>query len=462
MSTRQETATSDVIRSRDELVAWIEAGEKPAQDWRIGTEHEKFVYRTADLSPVPYEGDTGIRALMAGLMECCGWQSIEENGNIIALKRAPGAPGGNVSLEPGGQFELSGAPVRTVHETAAETAEHLRQCHRAGDALGLGFSGLGVSPIWSLKDTPIMPKARYGVMKSYMPKVGTRGLDMMFRTATIQVNLDFANEADLVRKLRVSFALQSVATALFASSPFLDGKPNGFKSLRSEIWRHTDNNRTGVLPFVFEDGMGYEAYVDYALKVPMYFVYRDGNYIDVAGASFTDFLSGKLPGLEGERPTIDDWSDHLTTLFPEVRVKRFMEMRGADGGTEEMIMALPAFWAGLLYDDASLLASVDLVCELTHADIQAMRDEVPKAGLSTRVGTSGRTLLDLAKDTVQIAEEGLARRANLNGSGQDETKFLEPLRQIVAEGKSPADRLLNAYETAWDGDIRKVFQATAL
>ncbi|MEO1204955.1 MAG: glutamate--cysteine ligase [Pseudomonadota bacterium] len=462
MSTRQETTPGETIATRDDLVAWIAAGEKPAKDWRIGTEHEKFVYRLSDLRPVPYEGEAGIRALMAGLMECCGWQSIEENGNIIALKRAPGSPGGNVSLEPGGQFELSGGPVRSVHETAVETTEHLRQCHRAGDELGLGFSGLGVSPIWSLEETPMMPKARYGVMKSYMPKVGTRGLDMMFRTATIQVNLDFASEADLVRKLRVSFALQPLATALFASSPFLDGKPNGFKSLRSEIWRHTDNNRTGVLPFVFEDGMGYEAYVDYALKVPMYFVYRDGRYIDVAGAAFTDFLAGKLPGLEGLRPTIDDWSDHLTTLFPEVRVKRFMEMRGADGGTEEMITALPAFWAGLLYDASALSDAHDLICDLTADDVSDMRDAVPKLGLATPVGTTGLTLLDLARDALRLAEGGLARRGLMNGSGQDETKFLAPLHEIAADGQSRADRLLAAYHGPWNGDISKVFAATIL
>ncbi|MEL7048379.1 MAG: glutamate--cysteine ligase [Pseudomonadota bacterium] len=466
MSTRQETDTGEAIQSRDELVGWIAAGEKPADAWRIGTEHEKFVFRLSDNSPVSYKGEAGICALMAGLMDCCGWQAIEENGNIIALKRAPGAPGGNVSLEPGGQFELSGAPLRTVHETAVETAEHLRQCHRAGDALGLGFMGLGVSPVWSLDETPMMPKARYGVMKSYMPKVGTRGLDMMFRTATIQVNLDFASEADLVKKLRVSMALQPVATSLFANSPFLDGTTNGFKSLRSEIWRHTDNNRTGILGFVFDQGMGYEAYVDYALRVPMYFVYRDGQYIDVAGASFVDFMEGRLPGLEGERPTIDDWSDHLTTLFPEVRVKRFMEMRGADGGSEEMIAALPAFWAGLLYDSEALDAALALVSDLSVDDVQALRDDVPRHGLQTPLKTTGasphRTVLDLARAAVEIARSGLERRACLNGLGEDETKFLEPLQRCVDQGMSSADRLLQKYRTQWKGDMTEVFKATEM
>lgn len=465
MSTRQETVSEAAVESRDELVAWIAAGQKPADDWRIGTEHEKFVYRKDDLNPVAYEGDDGIHALMVGLMACCGWEAIEESGNIIALKRAFGSPGGNVSLEPGGQFELSGAPVRTVHETAIETAEHLRQCHQAGDALGLGFFALGHSPLWTLKQTPVMPKARYGVMSDYMPKVGTRGLDMMFRTTTIQVNLDFGSEADLVTKMRVSMALQPVATALFASSPFLEGKPSGFKSLRSEIWRHTDNNRTGMLPFVFEDGMGFEAYVDYALKVPMYFVYRDGRYIDVAGASFQDFMAGKLPGLEGERPTLDDWSDHMTTLFPEVRVKRFMEMRGADGGTEDMITALPAFWAGLLYDRTALDAAEQLAAEFDFAALSQLRDDVPRDGLATKAGP--RTLGDVARDAVKIAHDGLVRRACKNGSGQDETHFLAPLQQIVDEQRSPADRMLEAYhrgepEGGWGQDIRHVVAATQL
>ncbi len=460
MSTRQETTSEELVESRDDLVAWIAAGEKPAQDWRIGTEHEKFVYHRDTLRPVSYDEPNGIRALMHGLMECCGWESIEENGNIIALKRSPGSPGGNVSLEPGGQFELSGAPVRTVHETAVETAEHLRQCHRSGDALGLGFAGLGFSPVWTLEETPLMPKARYGVMKSYMPKVGTRGLDMMFRTATIQVNLDFGSEADLVRKMRVSMALQPVATALFSSSPFREGKPSGFKSLRSETWRHTDPNRTGMLRFVFEPGMGYEAYVDYALHVPMYFVFRDGRYIDVAGASFVDFLAGKLPGLEGVRPTIDDWSDHLTTLFPEVRVKRFMEMRGADGGREEMITALAAFWTGLLYDARALDEAAQLVDDLDFDTLKRVRDEVPRLGFETDAG--GRSIGDMAAEAVSIARGGLVRRGFVNGSGEDETRFLAPLEGIVEDRRCEADRLLDAFHGAWKGDIFQVFDATAL
>lgn len=460
MSTRQESTSEELVESRDDLVAWIAAGEKPPRDWRIGTEHEKFVYHRADYSPVSYEEPNGIRALMHGLMDCCGWEAIEEDGNIIALKRKPGAPGGNVSLEPGGQFELSGAPVRSVHETAVETAEHLRQCHQAGERLGLGFSGIGFSPSWTLAETPLMPKARYGVMKAYMPKVGTAGLDMMFRTATIQVNLDFGSEADLTKKMRVSMALQPIATALFASSPFREGRPSGFKSLRSETWRHTDASRTGMLDFVFEPGMGYEAYVDYALRVPMYFVFRDGRYIDVAGASFLDFLAGKLPGLEGVRPTIDDWSDHLTTLFPEVRVKRFMEMRGADSGREDMITALAAFWTGLLYDSSALDQAWQVVEDLDFPTLLAMRNDVPRLGFDAKVGP--RTVGDLAADAVKLAREGLAARAIMNGSGEDETRFLAPLERIADTRLSEADRLLEAFHGPWNGDISQVFEMTAL
>ena len=352
MSTRQDGAPAPTVRSRDDLIAWIAAGSKPAHAWRIGTEHEKFLFYTDTLRPVPYEGPRGVRALMEGLIARFGWEPIMEGENIIALKRPEGEGplSGTVSLEPGGQFELSGAPLKTVHEIGAETQEHLDQVLAAGGPLRIGFLGVGFSPNWTLDETPRMPKQRYQVMTRYMPMVGKRGLDMMYRTATIQVNLDFADEADMVKKFRVSLALQPVVTAIFACSPFTEGKPNGFLSMRSEVWRDTDRARTGMLPFVFEPGMSFERYVDYALGVPMYFVYRGGRYIDVAGASFRDFLAGSLPQLPGEFPTEDDWSDHLTTLFPEVRMKRFLEMRGADGGRWRRICALPAMWTGLLYD----------------------------------------------------------------------------------------------------------------
>ena len=365
MSTRQDSAPSPVVGSRDDLVGWIAAGCKPRARWRIGTEHEKFGFLTDSHAPVPYAGPRGIRALMEQMIARYGWEAIMEGDNIIALKRPEGQGIETISLEPGGQFELSGAPVATLHDTAEETSVHLAQVREAGAALGIGFLGLGFSPVWRLDDTPRMPKQRYQVMTGYMPQVGSRGLDMMYRTCTVQVNLDFADEADMVEKLRVSLALQPIATALFAASPFTEGRPNGFKSMRSEVWQDTDKRRTGMIPFAFEAGMGFEAYVDYALAVPMYFVYRDGRYIDVAGASFRDFMAGNLTGklaqLQGVKPTLDDWSDHLTTLFPEVRLKRFLEMRGADSGRWRRIVGLSAFWVGLLYDQGALDAAWDLV-----------------------------------------------------------------------------------------------------
>ena len=462
MSTRQEGATSEYVRSRDDLVAWIAAGSKPKADWRIGTEHEKFVFYTDTEGPVPYEGERGIRALMQAMIDRYGWQPILEGDNIIALKRPAGESTGitgNISLEPGGQFELSGAPLETLHETAAETEKHLNEVLDVGEDLGIGFLGLGFSPKWTLAETPHMPKQRYAVMTRYMPQVGKRGLDMMYRTCTIQVNLDFGDEADMVKKLRVSLALQPIATALFASSPFTEGRPNGFKSMRSEVWRDTDPNRTGLLPFVFETGMGFERYVDYALDVPMYFVYRDGNYIDVAGASFRDFMAGKLVAMPGELPTQDDWSDHLTTLFPEVRMKRFLEMRGADGGRWHRICALPAFWTGLLYDDAALDAAWDLVKPWTADERQELRNGVPKMGLATPF--RGTTAQEIARQAVRIARTGLRNRRRINARSQDETVYLGPLDNVVATGKTVADELLERYTGSWGRNIDHVFEEFA-
>ncbi|MBL8566363.1 MAG: glutamate--cysteine ligase [Hyphomicrobiaceae bacterium] len=459
MSTRINGDKSPPVRSKDDLVAWIAAGEKPKDRWRIGTEHEKFVFYTERLEPVPYGGPRGIRALMERMISCYGWEPIHEGDNIIALKRPDGEPGGTISLEPGGQFELSGAPLETLHETASETSEHLIEVVHVGEPLGIGFLGLGFSPKWTLEETPQMPKRRYAVMTRYMPQVGKRGLDMMYRTATIQVNLDFASEADMVRKLRVSLALQPIATALFASSPFTEGRPNGFKSMRSEVWRDTDKARTGMLPWAFEAGMGYERYVDYALAVPMYFVYRDGNYIDVAGASFRDFMAGKLPGLPGELPTIDDWSDHLTTLFPEVRLKRFLEMRGADGGRWARIVALSAFWVGLLYDEVALSAAWDLVKGWTAEEREALRNGVPQGALATPF--RGGTVQDVAREVVRLSHLGLRNRRRVNWRGQDETVYLAPLEEMVATGKTCADELLTRYHGPWHGLIEPVFSEIA-
>jgi len=455
MSTREDSAPSAPVGSRDELVAWIAQGSKPADKWRIGTEHEKFLFYVDSHRPVPYAGPKGVRALMEGLIRDFGWLPIMEGDNIIALKRPGGEPGGTVSLEPGGQFELSGDPLATLHEVAHETQQHLSQCLDVGGPLGIGMLGVGFSPEWTLDETPRMPKQRYGVMTRYMPQVGKRGLDMMYRTATIQVNLDFASEADMVKKFRVSLALQPIATAIFACSPFTEGKPNGYRSMRSEVWRDTDPNRTGMLPFVFEDGMGFERYADYALDVPMYFVYRDGRYIDAAGASFRDFLAGKLAQMPGQLPTLDDWSDHLTTLFPEVRMKRFLEMRGADGGRWRRICALPAFWTGLLYDATALDAAWELVKGWSTQERQGLRNDVPKGGLAAPFRDG--TVLDLARQALAIAQDGLRRRALLDKDGRDERIYLEPLVTILKEGISPADELLARYHGPWNGSVKPLY-----
>jgi glutamate--cysteine ligase len=455
MSTKEPGAASPPIESYDDLVGWIAAGEKPESDWRIGTEHEKFVFRTSDRTPVPYEGENGIGALMQALIDEYGWEAIKEGQTTIALKRSNGRTTETISLEPGGQFELSGAPLTTLHETCAEAGEHLSECLKIGERMGLGFLGLGFAPTWRREDIPTMPKKRYAVMTRYMPQMGAHGLDMMYRTATIQVNLDFADEADMVKKLRVSLALQAIATAIFASSPFTEGKPNGFKSLRSEVWRDTDPDRTGLLPFVFEDGMSYERYVEYALDVPMYFVYRDGDYIDVAGASFRRFLDGGLEQLPGERPTIDDWSDHLTTLFPEVRLKRFLEMRGGDGGPWRRICALPAFWVGLLYDTEALDAAWDVVKDWTAEERQQLRDAVPRQGLEAPF--RNHTAHDITREVVRIAATGLKNRRQFNSKGEDEVMFLDFAEEVAASGRTPADELLNRYHNSWGGEIERVF-----
>ncbi len=461
MSTRQDSAPSPAIGSKDDLIGWIAKGEKPSARWRIGTEHEKFLFHTDSLAPVPYEGPRGVMALMDGLCARYGWEPIKEGETTIALKRPSGETGGTVSLEPGGQFELSGDPVATLHDVANETDVHLKQVKAVGGELGIAALGLGFAPTWTRAEIPTMPKRRYAVMKRYMPKVGSLGLDMMFRTCTIQVNLDFDSEADMVRKLRVGLALQPIATALFAASPFTEGKPNGFKSMRGEIWRDTDNARAGNLPFAFKTGMGYERYVDYALDVPMYFIYRDGHYVDVAGASFRDFMAGTLaqklgrPELAAHTATIDDWSDHLTTLFPDVRLKRFLEMRGADGGLAPRITALPAYWVGLLYDTQALDAAWDLVKTWTAADRDGLRDGVPKGGLATpfRQGTTR----DVAQATLEIAHLGLKRRAQLTSTGQDESAFLETLWHVVRSGQTTADELLARYHGPWAGNIAPIF-----
>ncbi len=442
------------IDSKSQLIEALSSGSKPKSDWRIGTEHEKFPFLTDTLAPVPYDGPRSIRALLEGLRDRFGWAGVYEGDNIIALSDPHGL--GNVSLEPGGQFELSGAPLESVHGTCEEVNGHLTQVREVGDRLGIGFLGLGASPIWTRAETPVMPKGRYAIMAPYMDKVGRYGRDMMFRTCTVQVNLDFGSEADMVKKLRVSLALQPIATALFANSPFLEGKPNGFLSFRSEVWRDTDNSRAGMLPFAFEDGMGFERYVDYALDVPMYFVMRDGRYVNTAGESFRAFLNGKLPQLPGEKPVIKDWNDHLTTIFPEVRLKKYLEMRGADSGPWRRLCALPGLWTGLLYEQGSLDAAWDLIKDWTTDERQALRDAVPTLGLKAMI--RGRSVQDVAREVLKLSRAGLTARAVPDRKGRDETRFLDVLDETVATGKTAAEHLLDLYHGDWNGDVKRVFR----
>src|SRR5437667_6906572 len=441
------------IESRDELVAWFEKGNKPKAQFRVGTEHEKFAFTTGRRNPVPYDGQRSIRALLVGMQHLLGWEPIMDGPNIIGLADVTG--GGAISLEPGGQFELSGAPIETTHQTNSELMAHLAQLREIARPLGIGFLGLGMSPKWTRAQTPMMPKSRYKIMTAYMPKVGRYGLDMMYRTCTVQTNVDFSSEQDMVKKLRVSLALQPVATALFANSPFTEGKPNGFLSFRSEVWRDTDNARAGMLPFAFEPGMGFERYVDYALDVPMYFVKRDDEYIDVSGLLFRDLLAGRLPRHGNLRATKSDWVNHVSTIFPEVRLKRFLEMRGADAGPWRRLPALPAYWAGILYDDDSLDAAWDLVKTWTAAERQKLRDDVPKLGFAATI--AGHSVLQLAQTTIALAEKGLARRGRLDARGEDERAYLRPLQEYVARGITPAEELLEKFHGPWRHSVEPAF-----
>ena len=441
------------IESHDQLAAYLASGCKPKEDWRIGTEHEKFGYCKDTLKPLPYDGERSILAILEGLRDRHDWSPVLEADKLIGLEK----DGANVSLEPGGALELSGAPLETIHQTCDEVNVHLREVQDIADEIGAKFIGLGAAPIWSHEEMPLMPKGRYRLMNDYMEKVGTMGRAMMRRTCTVQVNLDFGSEADMVQKLRVSLALQPVAVALFANSPFFEGKVNNHKSWRSYIWRHLDDARTGMLPFVFEDGMGFERYVDYALDVPMYFVYRDGKYINALGQSFRDFLKGQLPALPGEVPTLSDWADHLTTAFPEARIKKYMEMRGADGGPWRRLCALPAFWVGLLYDQNSLDAAWDLVKDWDAETREALRVEASVHGLQAQVG--GVNMHDLAREVLKISEAGLKARslAGAGGLVPDETHFLNALQESIDSGMVPADELMARYNGDWAGDLRRIY-----
>ena len=441
------------IERFEQLAEYMEQGCKPKQDWRIGTEHEKFGYCKDTLLPLPYEGPRSIRAMLEGMRDRFGWAEVQEQGKIIGLTK----DGANISLEPGGQFELSGAMLETIHQTCDEVNHHLRDVQEVADRIGARFIGLGAAPIWTHEQMPMMPKGRYKLMTDYMGRVGTHGTQMMYRTCTVQVNLDFASEADMVQKMRVALALQPVATALFANSPFFEGKPNGHKSWRSRIWRDLDGARTGMLPFMFETGAGFQRYVDYVLDVPMYFVYRDGKYINALGQSFRDFLKGELPALPGEKPTLSNWADHMTTVFPEARAKKYIEMRGADGGPWRRLCALPAFWVGLMYDQTALDAAWDVAKGWSAETREALRVAASVDGLQAKVGDT--KMLDLARELVAIADTGLKARAMPGAGGlvPDETHFLNALKESVETGRAPADELLEKYHGEWNGDLSRIY-----
>jgi len=453
----RDVVDGKIIESRDALAAWFEAGCKRSGPLQVGTEHEKILFYRAGLSPVPYAGETGIRALLERMNARLGWERIEDAGHLIGLY--DGMSGAAISLEPGGQFELSGAPLDTAHETAAELARHIEVFKSVAEPFGISALSLGMSPKWTLAETPVMPKSRYDIMKRYMQKVGTRGLDMMFRTATVQTNLDYRDEKDMVAKLRVGLALQPAITALFANSPFTDGKLNGFLSMRSEIWRDTDADRTGMLPFAFEPGMGFERYVDYALDVPLYFIKRGPTYVDVAGASFRDLLAGKLAAAPGERATMADWENHLSTIFPEVRLKRYLEMRGADVGPPDRIVAMSALMIGLYYDPDALSAAQDLIEGWSREDRQRLRDDAPRVGLAAKV--RGRDLRSVALDMLAISKGALKRRARFDAKGNDETVWLRPLEAIAESGRSPAQEWIDRYEGPWGRSVDPAFVEAA-
>ena len=451
----RDTADTTLIESRDQLAAHLESGAKPREKWRIGTEHEKFGFYRNGHAAVPYEGLRGIRALLEGMQGLLGWEPIHDGENIIGLVDPVG--GGAISLEPGGQFELSGAPLKNLHQTCRELHAHLAQVRQVADPLGIGFLGLGMSPKWKLSETPKMPKSRYKIMANYMPKVGTRGLDMMFRTCTVQVNLDFSGEADMRDKMRVGLALQPIATAVFANSPFTENRPNGFLSYRSEIWRDTDRNRTGMLPFAFADNFSFEQYVDWALDIPMYFVVRNGRYHEMTNFSFRRFIEGMAPNdLPDPQPTMGDWKNHLSTLFPEVRLKTYLEMRGADGGPWRRLVALPALWVGLLYDQTSLDGAKDLIADWTAEERQALRDAVPKTALATKF--RNQSVLDIARQVVDLARQGLRRRAIAGNGSSDEAAYLGPMEETIALGQTPAENLIWQYETRWGRSVEPIFE----
>ena len=432
-----------MMRRRASRVMRLTGGWISFDDDRIGTEHEKLGFDAATLRRMDYPV---VRHVLTSLVDRYGWAPIYEGENIIGCTKDKQS----VTLEPGGQFELSGAPLENLRQTDEEIRWHIETVTALAKEKGHQFMGIGFDPQWSVAETPMMPKGRYKIMRAYMPKKGTRGLDMMFRTCTIQVNLDFEDERDMIRKFRTSLALQPLATALFANSGIVDGEDTGYESMRSDVWRDTDDDRTGTLSWVFDDDFGFEKYCDYVMNVPMYFVYRNGTYVDVSGESWLDFMEGKLPQLPGDTPCLADWEQHLTTVFPEVRLKRYLEMRGADGGSFEAIMALPALWVGLLYSEKALTAAEKLVSDWSKEERETLRVAVTKDGLSAKFRNG--TARDIARDMIRLAVDGLKER------GLGEEVYLEYLQQMVDGGATASSRTRALFTNEWKGDLAKVYE----
>lgn len=450
----RDTVDDTPLENFSQMIEWLEEGSKPKSEWRIGTEHEKFPFYTHDFSPVPYEGDKGIKALLTGMQKVLNWEAITDDDKIIGLAGPNGM--GAISIEPGGQFELSGAPLENIHQTCKESNTHLRAVKKVANDLGIGFLGTGSSPVWTLEETPVMPKSRYEIMTRYMPKVGTRGHDMMYRTSTIQVNLDFNSEACMRKKLQTSLKLQPLSSALFANSPFTQGKPNGELSWRSGVWKDVDNQRGGYQPFMLSPNFGFESYLDWVIDCPMYFIIRDGKYVDMTHITFRNFMAGKQKGVVA---TMGDFTNHISTVFPDVRLKRFLEMRGADGGRWQKICALPAFWVGLMYDDDVLDEATDYVKNWTPQMVGQLRDDVPQKALRAEI--DGKSLLQVGKDILNMSRRGLEKRAILNNDGFDERVFLNALDEVIAGERTQAEQLLSLYEGPWQGDIKRIYDEMA-
>lgn len=433
-----------------DLAAWFAQGSKPREQWRIGTEHEKIGFCMDTLKPIPYDGERSIRRLLE-MLSGGGWEPVYEDDNIIALKNGMAS----ITLEPGGQLELSGEPLDSIHKTCAEATTHLNLLKIITNELRIGFLGLGYQPKWKRDEIPWMPKMRYRIMQRYMPEVGSGGLDMMLRTATVQANLDFDSEADMARKMRVALCLQPLVTALYAASPFEDGRPSGYLSRRAACWLDTDARRTGIPACVFDDDFGFAAYTEWALDAPMYFIIRNGHYIDCAGGSFREFMAGRLPQCPGELPDLADWELHISTLFPDVRLKQYLEMRGADAGPRAWICSLPALWKGLLYDPLALDHAWAMIRDWTHTEVCQLRQDVPCSGFSAPFRET--TVLRLCADMIEIAQAGLERLNILDEHGNNESRHLRPLFDTVASGQTQAEKWLAAWHGEWNRNIDRIF-----